>query len=833
VAALCCVALLVLWRPVVRGDVYLPLDALLHMHPWRYSYERVPVNNPIFGDQIRQIGPRRLLVNTIVEQGAPPLWNRTVLSGMPMLDDGQLALFYPPSLIFLVAPLGQAFGYYALLQLVLAGAGCALFARRIGLGHGAATLAGVCYMLNGHLLTWLQFPHHSGAHAMLPWCFWAAERACARRRLGDWALAAVPMAMLLFTQIQLAFYGFTGLGCYVLYRAFQTGGWRARLGQLGGFGVAGGAALALAAVQLLPAVALAAQGQRADVGFAPPQPEEHMTTLLRLLFPAIGGTERIGPPPAWGPPLLQVPYPYVGIGTLLLAMAALAIARHRLALFFGALAIGSLLLALRTPLLELLLAALPPYRQFDIHLRWLFLWGLATAVLAAMGAQAIYGWRREPSARQGDRPASAAGALRTLAFALRPSPLAWRPSAQALTSTRLWSRALLAAALLLTALWALAHLQLFTPQSRYGQYITAVRGQPLAPPLLLGAATLVAIGLLRARRLPAAVAWAPLIAVTALDLAWHGAGFNTAYDPATARPTSDLLAELGSVDTTALYPMTRQVAFLQRQPGPFRIFGANYDVLTPNLASAYGLEDIRGYLSLYSARYNRLARMMDGKDYTRTSEGTGGLRIYFSTAYKQRRLLDMLNVRYIIFAPGAENIAAYQPIELVHSSDEGTIYRNPTALPRAWLVHRAEVIPDEDEQLARMARPDFDPAQVAILPSRPPSLAEPAGDEPAPEVTYEPNRVIVRARPAADAILVLADTYYDGWEVEVDGRQTQLYRANYTLRGVWLPAGEHTVTFSYRPAPLRAGAGVSGASLLLIGAAVLWSRRRSREAAVS
>ncbi len=123
IIALCVFALLLLWRPVLRGDVFLPLDALLHLHPWRYSYERVPVNNPTSTDPIKQVYPRRVLVNEIIKQGQFPLWNNTVLTGYPMLADGQLALFYPPSLLFLLLPLSYAYGLYAYLQVVLAGLG--------------------------------------------------------------------------------------------------------------------------------------------------------------------------------------------------------------------------------------------------------------------------------------------------------------------------------------------------------------------------------------------------------------------------------------------------------------------------------------------------------------------------------------------------------------------------------------------------------------------------------------------------------------------------------------------------------------------------------------
>lgn len=85
IAVICLSAVIFLWRPLIGGEVFLPLDALLHLHPWRYSYERVPVNNHVSTDSIRQIYPRRLLTNEMVRQGAWTLWNPSILSGVPLL----------------------------------------------------------------------------------------------------------------------------------------------------------------------------------------------------------------------------------------------------------------------------------------------------------------------------------------------------------------------------------------------------------------------------------------------------------------------------------------------------------------------------------------------------------------------------------------------------------------------------------------------------------------------------------------------------------------------------------------------------------------------------
>lgn len=62
-------------------------------------------------------------------------------------------------------------------------------------------------------------------------------------------------------------------------------------------------------------------------------------------------------------------------------------------------------------------------------------------------------------------------------------------------------------------------------------------------------------------------------------------------------------------------------------------------------------------------------------------------------------------------------------------------------------------------------------------------------------------------------VLVLSDTYYPGWKVTVDGRPSRLLRANYALRGVYLPGGNHRVVFRFAPASLRLGLLSTGTTL--------------------
>jgi hypothetical protein len=579
-------------------------------------------------------------------------------------------------------------------------------------------------------------------------------------------------------------------------RVVQRREWRARLRLMLGFGGALLIALALSAVQLLPAIELAAQGQRSDLGFDFGSPDNQFMSLLRLALPLLTGSVR-DQPPAWGAPLLAVPMPYAGIAPLLLALLALLLSRHSASLFFGLLAVGAFALALSSPLLQLFMILVPPYRQFEDHTRWFVLWGFAVSVLAGMGLQAL----------RGDAEKAAGG--RAIAIA---------------------NRLLLGATILFLLVWSWQYLQLFTPQSKYGTYITLIRQQPLGVSLAIAGAAAVALALVRVRRLPYLLPAALLLALVVGDILWHSGAYNTSVSMSIVKPTSDLTSGLAAYPaaqrSSSLYPPTRQTAFLQSQPGPFRILGADYLAIPPNLASAFGIEDIRGYVSLYSARYNRLVRLIDGKDYSKTSERDISFRAYFTSAYKHRRLLDMLNVQFFVFPPESQNASAYAPLELVQKDDEGAIYRNPQVLPRAWLVHQVEVVEDDQAQLDRLAGASFDPATTAILASSVPPTAPPAAPEAAPTVTYAPNYVQVQAQVSAPALLVLSDAYGEDWQVMVDGQAAPLYRANYVLRGVWLPPGAHVVEFSYRPRSVVVGGGLSLATVLALIGFGFWEWRR-------
>jgi uncharacterized membrane protein YfhO len=89
-------------------------------------------------------------------------------------------------------------------------------------------------------------------------------------------------------------------------------------------------------------------------------------------------------------------------------------------------------------------------------------------------------------------------------------------------------------------------------------------------------------------------------------------------------------------------------------------------------------------------------------------------------------------------------------------------------------------------------------------------------------IQFDPNSVMVKTKSAQPSILVLSANHFPGWRAYVDGEFVTNLRVDYNLRGVVLPAGEHTVEFIYRPKSVLIGVVIS--LLTLIGLVIWWRR---------
>ncbi len=204
---------------------------------------------------------------------------------------------------------------------------------------------------------------------------------------------------------------------------------------------------------------------------------------------------------------------------------------------------------------------------------------------------------------------------------------------------------------------------------------------------------------------------------------------------------------------------------------------------------------------------------------------------------------DLFLARYLIL-PGDDRPHGPEAVPLEGTPAAGledvSLWRAPSALPRAWVVHRVETLAPLDSHdpytLWRRTRRVFFPA------GRPRNLRESAvveADEESGEgdtaqlgskrastarvVRYCPCRIEMEAELDRPGLVVLADQFYPGWRLEVEtagrpAREVPILRTNRVMRGAWLPAGRHRLTYRYRPASIVRGAWFSGLGWLALAA---------------
>jgi uncharacterized membrane protein YfhO len=96
---------------------------------------------------------------------------------------------------------------------------------------------------------------------------------------------------------------------------------------------------------------------------------------------------------------------------------------------------------------------------------------------------------------------------------------------------------------------------------------------------------------------------------------------------------------------------------------------------------------------------------------------------------------------------------------------------------------------------------------------------------------YDFNEVEYMVASGAPGLLVTVEQYDPDWTATVDGKEAEIHRVNYLMRGVALPAGVHRVRYVYEPRALQAGIRISilsGAITLVLGAAGFFLARRRR-----
>ncbi len=168
----------------------------------------------------------------------------------------------------------------------------------------------------------------------------------------------------------------------------------------------------------------------------------------------------------------------------------------------------------------------------------------------------------------------------------------------------------------------------------------------------------------------------------------------------------------------------------------------------------------------------------------------------------------------------------------VENINRTSVYENLGAMSRAWLV--PEVISLKPEQVITAIKssrlPDgrfYQPSKIALVEENLDFKAK-NFDLGATSnlVKLDDTHIQIKTNSQSPAFLVLSDVYYPGWKAKIDGKSTHIFQTNYVLRGVLIPEGNHVVEFIFSSGSFHIGAGISAASLCLLG--YLFVRERKK-----
>jgi len=357
---------------------------------------RVYYNNDIY----QEFAPYKHYLREAVSKGRFPLWCPQQFSGMPFVPNPQAGVFYPTTLLFLVMPVGRALSLHFFLHNCLAGGFMWGFLRRWKLGQEAAFLGGVLALASGFQAWEVIHPQTLAASVWIVPSLFFLEGSLSRKSLWEAWAAGLCIGMSFLAGNPQMFLGIFYLSVfYALYRMpwknmrFQNHlFWWTALGT--GMGVA--------AIMAVPFLEMARVGGRSGgMGYVEAASYSfNFKGFLNLLSPFSG--VRLGLPPhlvhqhadEWTQGRALGFIGYMGNVALLLSACGLLTKRKKPWLFFLLAALLVLWIGLGRNsgpfnLHKLLYIALPGFRFLRTPFRYLFLYDLSVAILAALGMQSL------------------------------------------------------------------------------------------------------------------------------------------------------------------------------------------------------------------------------------------------------------------------------------------------------------------------------------------------------------------------------------------------------------------------------------------------------------
>lgn len=758
---------LALFRPFwLRGLLPIPADIISGLYyPWldyKWGFSvGVPVKNPLMSDIPSLLYPWRSFVVDQLKNLKWPLWNPYYFGGMPLLANFQSAVFSYVNLLFLFLPKALAWSVGVMLSPLLTMLAMYFFLRQKKLLRVPSLLGGVVFALSGFEIAWMEYNVHGHTALFLPLLLLTIDNILGKKKEKYFFLLPPLVAFQIFAgYLPIVLYSLLICLAYTLYFYFLPDFKKKKIIlfdylKLGVFWFLG---LTMSAIQLIPGISLVKDSIRSvdetvlasNTSFLP---IKHLVTLLAPDFFGNPTTRNF-----FGEGFYDNFFLFVGTLSLILIFYSFFFVRKEKGVFFWLTTLlFSLVLIIKNPLglfLERVLML-----SGGVSARALFITDFSLAVLTSIGLHRFILVNKQERKK------------------------------------------IVIPLLILGLLIAFSFLVTYKIEEPIDQLVA--RRNLIVPSFFFFAGVFLNIAFVKGFFSTKFVGFLYLLLIST-QLLYSAGKYLSFSKPELVFPETPIIKFLNSQRN--------------KQQEPFRVELGR--VIPQNFLMPYQIETFSGYDTLLPRRMGEFFTIIQlGRVDRRIS------RVQLIENY-QSTLFPLLNSKYVLekkqnemgyFRPEGKprDIFLDPRYKLVFEEGSVQVYEDKKSLPRAFWVNNFELAEDS-ESMMRLLNSEIDFSKKVILEEEPALKLQLGGKTDQGQVlwrSYQPGEISFEVVSEEPGLVFLSNNYDPDWQAEIDGKETKIYRANYSFQAIPVSQGEHLIKMSYRPQSFKLGLLVTEISL--------------------
>ncbi|MCF6130757.1 YfhO family protein [Flavobacterium wongokense] len=259
------------------------------------------------------------------------------------------------------------------------------------------------------------------------------------------------------------------------------------------------------------------------------------------------------------------------------------------------------------------------------------------------------------------------------------------------------------------------------------------------------------------------------------------------------------------------YQPTQADSLILQDTTNFRVYEVAGGIYSPR--SSYFHKSIGGYSAVMPRRFKEVYE--------------------FEIAPSMNDLGSIIDPKTLSLSKSIPVINAFNIKYLIVGTEKGDIpIVNPFHNGNAWFVKELKKVNSADEEIKQLGK--IETKDVAVIAPIKIDASASNGSRGGNNNfvrdslatikldLYKPNHLMYTSNNANDGFAVFSEIYYkDGWNATIDGKVSRIYKVDYTLRGMDIPKGRHTIEFKFEPQVVKTGSTIALISFIIMVLAII------------